>query len=69
MGQFEMTEKSISDLRKDLTSQGGKLNADIQTLQTTIQAQEEQQQATQTQVTALVQQVDEKKSSLNAKDD
>ena len=66
-GKFEMTEKSISDLRKDVTGQGGKLNADIQTLQTTIQAQDEQQQATQTQVTALVQQVDEKNQVLTQK--
>jgi len=73
-GQFEMTEKNISDLRKDLTSQVDKLNTDIQALQkadqalqTTDQAHEEQQQVTQTQATTIAQQVDEKNQALTKK--
>ncbi len=66
-GQFEMTEKKVSDLRRDFLSQTEKLDADIQALQTTTQAQGERQQLTQTQADALAQQIDEKNQALTEK--
>ena len=73
-GQFEVAEKKISDLQKDFAAHGeifstmtGKLDTDIQALQTTVQAQDEQQQLTQSQVTTLVQQVDENNQTLTEK--
>ena len=43
-GKIEVTEKNISDLRQDFATQTEKLSSEIQTLQTTTQSQEEQQQ-------------------------
>ncbi|MGV7228867.1 MAG: hypothetical protein ACQ9IQ_09450, partial [Nitrospirales bacterium] len=73
-GQFEVMEKKISDLQKnfaahenDFSTTTGTLSTDIQALQTTVQAQGEQQQLTQTQATTLVQQVDENNQALTKK--
>lgn len=66
-GQNEMTEKKVSDLRQDFTSQTEKIGKDIHILQTTVQTQREQQQLAQTQSDALVQQVDEHNQNLTEK--
>lgn len=66
-GQNEMTEKKVSDLRQDFTSQTEKIGKDIHILQTTVQTQREQQQLAQTQSDTLVQQVDEHNQTLTEK--
>ena len=66
-GQFEMTEKKVSDLRQDFANQTEKLSSEIQALQTTAQTQGERQQLTQTQADALAQQIDEKNQALTEK--
>jgi len=66
-GKIEVAEKNISDLRQDLTSRTEKLGGDLQTLQTTAQTQEKEQQRTKAQATALTQQVDEKNQVLTDK--
>ncbi len=66
-GQFEMTEKNVSDLRQDFATQTEKLSNEIQALQTTTQSQEKQQQLTQAQSDALAQQIDEKNQALTEK--
>ncbi len=66
-GQFELTEKKLSDLRHDFDNQTEKLANDIQTLQANDQTHAEQQQLTQTQAEALTQQVDEKNQVLTDK--
>ncbi len=66
-GQFELTEKKLSDFRQDFDDQAEKFASDIQALQANDQAHNEQQQLTQTQVEALTQQVDEKNQVLTDK--
>ena len=66
-GQFEVTDKKVSDLRQDFTSQTEKLNSDIQALQMTTQTQGERQQLTQAQADAIAQQIDEKNQALTEK--
>ena len=64
-GNFEDVEKKISDLRQDLNRQTEQAGSDFQTLQTTVQALEEQQKVTQTQVEVLAQQMDENNQVIN----
>jgi chromosome segregation ATPase len=66
-GQFEMSEKKMSDLRQDLTNLKEKLSGDILALQTSTQSQDKEQQRTDAQITALTQQVDEKNQVLTDK--
>ncbi len=74
-GKDEEVEKKISDLQKNFAANfaaheknfsttAETLSSDIQALQKTVQTQGEQQQLTQTEVTTLVQQVDEKNQAL-----
>ncbi len=58
-GKYEVTEKRLNDLQKDLNSSKQALRTDLDTLQTTVQSQGEQLSTAQTQATALAQQVDE----------
>ena len=73
-GNFEDVEKKISDLQKDFEAQKLKnsssaetLQSDIQSIQTTVQAHEEQLQTTLAQTTALAQQGDENNQALTKK--
>jgi len=65
-GKLEETEKSISDLRKDLNHETGLLKTEIQSIQTTTQTHGEELQAAKTQNTTLVQQVDTNNQALTA---
>jgi chromosome segregation ATPase len=58
-GKLEETEKSINDLRKDLTNQTGVLNSEVQSIHTIIQTHGEELQTGKTQNTALNQKVDD----------
>lgn len=63
-GKFEETEKSIQDLKKDYTNQTNALKSDVQSIQSTIQAQGEDLQTGKTHNTTLAQQVDENNQVL-----
>lgn len=63
-GKYEVADKRIGDLEKALTSQSESTHSEIGTLQSTLQAQGEQLQSTQTQTTTLAQQVDENNQKL-----
>ncbi len=63
-GKFEETEKSLQDLKKDYTNQTDSLKSDVQSIQSTIQAQGEDLQTVKTHNTTLAQQVDENNQVL-----
>ena len=72
-GKLEETDKSINDLRKDVTDQTDVLRSDIQSIQTTIQTHAEELQTGNTQdtthtqkVDALAAQLDENNQALTA---
>jgi chromosome segregation ATPase len=64
-GKLEETEKSINDLRKDLTNQTGVLKSEVQSIHTIIQTHGEELQIGKTQTDALAQQVDDNNQALS----
>lgn len=63
-GKLEETEKSIQDLKKDFANKNAVLQTDVQSIQSTIQAQGEDLQTVKTHNTTLAQQVDENNQVL-----
>ncbi len=58
-GKYEVAEKKISDLQKDLQTSKQNLRADLDSVQSTVQTQGEELNTVKAQTTTLIQQVDE----------